>query len=109
MVLEEPIPVGAPKVSYLSQGANVGVVAGVAGALGIPVLWVHPLSWKRTMCVTSRDATANGFADLKSFSRHVASGLFPSHATHFARVRDHDRAEAALLAVWGMLHGATTV
>lgn len=109
LVLEEPIPVGPPKVSYLSQGQNVGVVAGVAGALGIPVIWTHPLSWKRTMCVTTKHATANGFADLKAYSRHTAAVLFPGHASHFSRARDHDRAESVLLAVWGVLHGPQTV
>jgi crossover junction endodeoxyribonuclease RuvC len=56
-------------------GQSVGTIAGVVGALGLPVAWVSP-------------------------SKSIET--WPDKAALFARVKDHNRAEAALLALWSI-------
>ncbi len=81
--------------SMFRFGQSLGTVAGVMGALSVPLTWTSPTSWKRAM---------NLSADAER-SRQVAIERWPSHARCFARKRDHNRAEAALLALWGVLRG----
>lgn len=57
----------------------------------VPVELVRPAAWKRVMRLK---------AD-KDAARQRASQLFPAYARQWARVCDHDRAEAVLLAVFG--------
>jgi crossover junction endodeoxyribonuclease RuvC len=73
-------------------GQSVGTIAGVVGALGLPVAWVSPSKWKRE---AGLDATAER-------SRAKAIETWPDKAALFARVKDHNRAEAALLALWSI-------
>ena len=73
-------------------GQAVGTIAGVVGALGLPVTWVSPSKWKRA---AGLDATAER-------SRARAIETWPDHAALFARKKDHNRAEAALLARWSI-------
>lgn len=73
-------------------GYAAGVPEGVFAALNIPVTFVSPAKWKAAMRVT---------AD-KGSSRLMAQRLWPDHAGHFARVKDADRAEAALIALYGL-------
>lgn len=73
-------------------GQAVGTIAGVVGALGIPVQWVTPSKWKKE---SGLDATAE-----KSRARAIET--WPDHAALFSRVKDHNRAEAALLARWSI-------
>lgn len=74
-----------------SMGTHLGLVLGVAGTLGIPVLQISPSAWKRTMGLTRPGKEG------KSQARALASQLYPEHAEMFVRVRDHDRAEAVLI------------
>ena len=53
---------------------------------------VRPNIWKREAAVP---------AD-KNAARMMATRLWPDHSNLFARVKDDGRAEAALLAKWGM-------
>jgi crossover junction endodeoxyribonuclease RuvC len=66
--------------SMFAFGQSVGVIDGVLAALGVPVTYVTPQSWKRAMQVT---------AD-KGSSRRRAMQLFPSRTALFTRVRDDD-------------------
>ena len=63
-------------------------------ALNIPVTYVAPATWTRAM----------GKPQGKDASRHRAMELFPDHQQRFKRVMDDGRAEAALIATWGIRH-----
>jgi crossover junction endodeoxyribonuclease RuvC len=78
--------------SVFSFGRSYGVVLGVLGALRVPVHLVPPADWKRTMKL-GQD---------KSAARAMAVRMFPDSAHYFQRVRDHDRAEATLIACCGL-------
>ncbi len=75
-----------------------GAIAGVAGALGLPAVWVPASKWKR----------ASGLTADKERSRLRAIETWPGQARLFARKRDHGRAEAALIARWGIASTAAT-
>jgi crossover junction endodeoxyribonuclease RuvC len=74
--------------STFNFGKAVGIIEGVIAARNLPITWVTPQRWKKLMGVT---------AD-KNTSRQLAINLWPEQAHLFARVKDVDRAEAALIA-----------
>jgi Holliday junction resolvasome RuvABC endonuclease subunit len=76
--------------STFNFGKAVGIIEGVIAARGLPITWVTPQRWKKSIGVT---------AD-KNTSRQLAINLWPDQAHLFARVKDVDRAEAALIAEW---------
>jgi crossover junction endodeoxyribonuclease RuvC len=78
--------------SVFTFGQGYGMIRGVLAALLVPVELVTPGHWKRIMRL-DKD---------KSRARAVAMNLFPRDAKMFQRVKDHDRAEAALLAWLGL-------
>jgi len=69
---------------YLAQG--------VAAGLGMHVVRVTPSTWKRKMELSSD----------KERSRAAALAQWPDRRDLFSRKKDHDRAEAALLALWAI-------
>jgi hypothetical protein len=77
--------------SVFSLGHSLGAVQGTLAALGVPTTLVAPQTWKRAM----------GLGRDKKQSQAAASRMFPAMAGEWARVRDHNRAEAALLAAYG--------
>lgn len=77
--------------SVFSFGHTAGAIEGVLLALGCPVEFVAPASWKRAL----------GLGRDKADSRAKASLLFPAHAGNWLRALDHNRAEAVLLAAYG--------
>lgn len=79
-------------VSSFNFGMGYGLVRGVLAGLGVPVALITPMQWKRAMHMG---------AD-KSEARVIAARLFPLNAKDFSRVRDDGRAEAALLALYGL-------
>ena len=82
-------PGEAPSGAF-AFGRSRGVVEGVLGAAAVPVRFVTPAWWKRRMGIPAG-------ADMKDRARSVAIGRWPALAETFARVKDHDRAEAALI------------
>lgn len=72
-------------------GFAAGVVNGVVAANMVPIVNVTPTVWKRAM----------GLTNDKDASRRLASHMFPRQSKLWARVKDADRAEAVLLAVYG--------
>jgi crossover junction endodeoxyribonuclease RuvC len=78
--------------SMFRFGSSCGTIDGVIGALEIPVRRVTPTKWKKAMGL-------NGEAEA---SRARAIETWPASADLFARKRDHNRAEAALLALYGL-------
>jgi crossover junction endodeoxyribonuclease RuvC len=76
-------------------GRSLGVVEGVLAALNIPITYVAPATWTKAM----------GKAAGKDASRQRAIELFPAMSEHFKRVKDDGRAEATLIAMWGIRNG----
>lgn len=74
------------------------LVEGVAAALGLPCMRVHPSRWKRHMKLTAN----------KKLSLQRARELFPDKAMHLRKARDHNVAEAALLALYGVQTDSVT-
>ena len=88
-----------------SFGEAFGIVRGVVCAMAIPHTFVMPTSWRRAMGVSL--PAGSTYADRKEASRRRAVEMFPADAPILARKRDADRAEAALLAAWGLRYAAT--
>ena len=78
--------------SMFRFGQAYGTILGVIGALAIPVRYVSPAKWKRALGLNSDGET----------SRARAIETWPAQAELFARKRDHSRAEAALLGMYGL-------
>jgi crossover junction endodeoxyribonuclease RuvC len=78
--------------SMFRFGQAYGTILGVIGALAIPVRHVSPAKWKRALGLNSDGET----------SRARAIETWPTRADLFARKRDHNRAEAALLGVYAL-------
>jgi crossover junction endodeoxyribonuclease RuvC len=68
-----------------------GNIEGVLEALEIPIRLVTATTWKRYFRVGTD----------KEKSRALALQRFPECADNFSRKKDHNRAEAALLALYG--------
>jgi len=77
--------------STFKFGGAYGAVLGVLAALQIPTHLVSPTIWKRHFRLDLH----------KEKSRALALRVFAKSPEHFARKRDHGRAEAALLALYG--------
>jgi crossover junction endodeoxyribonuclease RuvC len=78
--------------SVFSFGKSYGVVIGVLATLGIPMSLVPPQTWKRSL----------GVPAAKDGARARASQLMPAAAHHWPLVKHDGRAEAALIATYGL-------
>lgn len=76
--------------SSFNFGKGCGVIEGVVGALDIPRTLVAAGTWKRKL----------GLSSSADQSRGYAMKLYPAVADKLARKKDHNRAEALLLAHW---------
>jgi crossover junction endodeoxyribonuclease RuvC len=65
----------------------------VTAALGVPIVFLTPPTWQRI-------AEIPPGVENKDIARAIAK--WPAHAELFARKREVDRAEAALIAVAGL-------
>jgi hypothetical protein len=88
---------GEGPTGAFSFGRSKGVIEGVCAAAGLPVTFLTPPVWKRAVGIPP------GKDGAKDAARSVAIRRWPSHAGLFARVKDDGRAEAALIAVAGLL------
>jgi crossover junction endodeoxyribonuclease RuvC len=68
----------------------VGAVEAVVSLCRIPLTLIEPSVWKRKLHLAGKD---------KEAARHRALELFPDQHALFARKRDHNRAEAALIVI----------
>lgn len=75
-------------VSTAKYVASAALAHGVLAGAGIRVVIVRPQEWKK----------AYGLHRDKDASRLKAAALWPEAAHEFRRVKDHDKAEAALMA-----------
>jgi crossover junction endodeoxyribonuclease RuvC len=96
--------VGGIQGQSASSAFNFGRAAGAPEyqmvALGWRLERVTPMKWKKAL----------GLNAGKDGSIAMATRLWPQHAARFARKKDNDRAEAALIAHWFHLqHGGSDV
>jgi crossover junction endodeoxyribonuclease RuvC len=77
--------------SVFKFGASYGCMRGVLAAREIQTYLVTPQTWKKHFRLDSD----------KEKSRGLALRLFPKTPEHFARKRDHGKAEASLIALFG--------
>jgi crossover junction endodeoxyribonuclease RuvC len=82
-------------VQAFAFGRARGVIEGVLGAVGIPVTFITPQSWKRAVGLPP--------GKNKQGSRSEAIRRWPSHSELFSRAKDDGRAEACLIAVAGLM------
>jgi hypothetical protein len=88
---------GEGAVGAFAFGRSKGVVDGVLGAAGVPATQITPPVWKRAIGLpTGKDGA-------KDAARSEAIRRWPSKASLFARIKDDGRAEAALIAVAGLM------
>ena len=83
---------GQGVASMFSFGRGVGQVEGVLAALQTPVSYVTPQAWRKALRVP----------DGKDGSRLRASQIMPAYAGEWRRAKDDGRAEAALIAMYGL-------
>lgn len=74
-------------------GQGIGLWEGLLAGLGVRYEFVAPGTWKRALGLP----TGAG----KGESVVLAQRLFPALSGRLARVKDHGRAEALLIAEWG--------
>ena len=77
--------------STFKFGQANGVLIGVLAALHVPIHFIAPGTWKKHY----------GLDADKEKSRLKALQLFPESAAFFAKKKDHNKAEASLLAKFG--------
>ena len=83
------------KASAFAFGRARGVIEGCAGALGLPIVFLNPPTWKRVAAIPSG-------AENKDSARTRAIARWPARADLFARKRYVDRAKACLIALAGL-------
>lgn len=83
---------GQGVASTFKFGKSYGQALGVLGAHNVPLHYVTPRKWKQRFNLTAE----------KDESRAKALQLFPACAASFARKKDHNRADAALIAKYGL-------
>jgi crossover junction endodeoxyribonuclease RuvC len=92
----EPDSQGRPRRQGASSGfafgKGFGVVIGVIAAIGVPMTLVRANKWKNAL----------GVPAAKDGARSRASQLLPQAADQWPRVKDDGRAEASLLALYGV-------
>ena len=82
---------GAP--SAFTFGYGFGELLGTSRILGFNVRLVRPQEWHKDHFIRGRGRD-------KASSRNRATKLMPDAAHNWKRVKDHGRAEAALIAWW---------
>jgi hypothetical protein len=75
-------------------GRSVGAIESAVALSRVPITIVEPSVWKRQLHLNGGD---------KEQSRLLVLQKFPQQHALLARKRDHNRAEAILLAVWGTM------
>ena len=83
---------GQGVTSMFTFGRSLGVLEGVLAGMGIPYELVTPSTWVKKMRV----------APGKGGSRQRAMELWPMDADLFKRVKDDGRADASLIARYGL-------
>lgn len=88
---------GEGAVGAFSFGRARGVIEGVCAALGLPVRFLTPPSWKRAVGIGPLKEGA------KDAARAEAIRRWPAHAGLFALKKSDGRAEACLIGIAGLM------
>src|ERR1700722_516155 len=94
---------GEGAVGAFAFGRAKGLTEGILAAAGVPVTWLTPPMWKRIVGIPP------GKEGAKDAARSEAIRRWPDKAAWFARVKDHGRAEAALIGWAGLQREARDV
>lgn len=86
-------------VSTFNFGRRLGNLEMAFAGHGYEMRTVPPSTWKRHFKLTFPKGTKDSV--IKAASRTLATQRFPANAKDFLRVKDHGRAEAALIALYG--------
>ena len=86
---------GQGVTSVFSFGRSLGAIEGVIAARSIKATLITPQTWQKAM----------GCSGGKDGARARAMELFPYNVDYFKRKKDDGRADAALIACWGLRHG----
>jgi hypothetical protein len=78
--------------SGYKYGRSVGALEATITLCNVPLEIIEPAMWKRALRLPGRD---------KEQSRQKALAIFPQAASWLARRKDHQRAEAMLIALYG--------
>src|SRR6516162_4180408 len=78
--------------SGFKYGRAVGAIEAVIALCGVPLTIVEPTAWKKFHALRGKD---------KELSRQRALQLFPAAHALLAHKKDHGRAEAMLVALYG--------
>lgn len=77
--------------SMFRFGQADGIARGVLGALGVPMIEVHPSAWKKHLRLDGSE---------KDVARGFAIQRFPEVADQLQRKKDIGRADSLLIALW---------
>jgi len=91
------MPMNGSKATY-SLGDTNGSLRTAVHILRIPLIWVPSLKWQNEFSLRKPGLTD---AERKNRSRWRAQELFPTLADQLGRIKDHNRAEALLIAEYG--------
>ena len=80
-------------VSMFKLGVNYGMWLSAVAAVNWPVRIIRPNEWKKGLGYPARSD-----GDTKEYSLTLARRLYPKAAKYLIRKKDHNRAEALLLA-----------
>lgn len=81
----------SPGASMFRFGQADGIVRGVLGALGLPLLEVEPQTWKRHFGLLKTE---------KTDARQYAMRRWPTHAIGLLQAKQDGRSDALLVAAW---------
>ena len=98
------MPMNGSKATY-SLGDTNGCLRTAVHVLRIPLIWVPPRQWQSQFSLAGGSYTDQARKDR---SRWRAQELFPALADQLARAKDHNRAEALLIAEYGRRTSITT-
>jgi len=90
-------PTAMPKQGLSSTfrfGEVCGGIRGVLAGLDIPAYPISPSAWKFQM----------GLSSNKDESRRLATEFFPNYAEYWRLKKHNDRAEAAIMCMYGIKH-----
>lgn len=88
------------KTAIASVNRMAGSIFATVMLAGLPIELVSPAKWKRDFGLTKK---ADDTLDVKAKSLGLARMKFPAAADTLTRAKDHNRAEALLLAEYGRM------
>ena len=92
LILEKTQPMKDSAMTAFSMGQTRGIILATASLLKIPIVHVTPPAWKKHFGLLKCD---------KDASRTIAKERFPNLMDSLQNKKDHNRAEALLIALYG--------